>query len=151
MNENLFRALGTFLDAMRHFAVSVLMKNIPNQAWEESFGMAMNTEEKKASWQAALKKARTEGGATINLIDFGNLQSFAIQYKDLLAPEFGGMGEVNSFIGNLGDLRVARNKCQHFTEMSDDEVEHAFSNMKFIAGKLEMTDLREEILHCQQQ
>ena len=36
-NENIFQALGIFLDAMRPFLVSVLQNHFPGEPWEGVF------------------------------------------------------------------------------------------------------------------
>ena len=36
-NENIYQALGTFLDAMRPFLVSVLTNHFPGEPWEGVF------------------------------------------------------------------------------------------------------------------
>lgn len=37
MNENIFQALGIFLDAMRPFLVETLKKHFPGEPWEGVF------------------------------------------------------------------------------------------------------------------
>ena len=44
---------------------------------------------------------------------------------------------------------MPRNKCQHFTPLTEDEKDRAFSNMKHVANMLGMADLRQEIERLQ--
>ena len=48
----------------------------------------------------------------------------------------------------MAELRIpepSEKQCQHFTPLTEDEQERAFSNMKTIANMLGMADLRKEI------
>lgn len=140
----LYKALGIYLEAMRKFAVDFLEKNDPNIPWELQYENSFDNQG-RADWQKIVDKAKRDGGSTINKIDFSNLKYFAIHYKKLLIPVFGDVNKINNFIGNLYGLNEARNKCQHYDYMADDEIEHAFSCMKMTAIALKMTDLRDEI------
>lgn len=139
MNETLFRALGTFLDAMRYFAVSIVSKAYPKDPWDGEF-FARLTPTKQEQWKLALQ----QGTKPINCIDYNNLATFGIKFKDELSAEI-GRDEANRFISCLQELQDVRNKCQHFQQIDKDDTDRAFSNMRLVAKMLKMPDLREEI------
>ena len=45
----------------------------------------------------------------------------------------------------MRELQEARNKCQHFTPLTQDEQERAYSNMILVANMLSMQNLRQEM------
>lgn len=79
-------------------------------------------------------------------IDYHNLTFLASKFRDELAEELGNdKSKTYTFESVMGELREARNKCQHFTPLTEDERERAFSNMKLVANMLGMKELRQEI------
>ena len=52
MNENIFQALGIFLDAMRPFLVSVLSNHFPGEPWEGFFFSRLSAT-KQEQWNQA--------------------------------------------------------------------------------------------------
>ena len=150
MNTSLFNALGYFLEVMRPFVVDVLKKNFPGEPWEGVL-YAKLSYDKQRMWNISADNLATSGGDTKNLIDFGNLVSFAISFKDQVIQEVGGKQEANRFISYLQELQAARNKCQHYQELSSTEVEMAFGSMKMIAIMLELEDLKNEIERIQRE
>ena len=144
MNEKLHKALGLFLEAMRPYVVSVLQRNFPNEPWEGKFFSALSPDKQK-TWNQGANQLRNSGGSTVGLIDYNNLNSFALSFKDQLLREVGNRDNVNSFINCLGELKTVRNTCQHFQPVDKDDEERAFSNMKRVAKMLEMGELYDEI------
>ena len=140
-NENIYQALGTFLDAMRPFLVSVLTNHFPGEPWEGVFFSRLSAT-KQEQWN---QQAR-QGVEPILRIDYHNLTFMASKFRDELGEELGNdRGKTYTFENVMGELKEARNKCQHFTPLTEDEQERAFSNMKTIANMLGMADLRKEI------
>lgn len=140
-NENIFQALGIFLDAMRPFLVSVLQNHFPGEPWEGVFFQRL-TAQKQDSWNQASR----QGVEPMLRIDYHNLTFLASKFRDELAEELGNdKSKTYTFESVMGELREARNKCQHFTPLTEDERERAFSNMKLVANMLGMKELRQEI------
>lgn len=141
MNENIFQALGIFLDAMRPFLVSVLSNHFPGEPWEGVFFSRLSAT-KQEQWNQAAR----QGVESMLRIDYHNLTFLASKFRDELGEELGNdRGKTYTFESVMSELRDARNKCQHFTPLTDDEKERAFSNMKLIANMLNMGELRQEI------
>ena len=90
MNTSLFNALGYFLEVMRPFVVDVLKKNFPGEPWEGVL-YAKLSYDKQRMWNISADNLATSGGDTKNLIDFGNLVSFAISFKDQVIQEVGSL------------------------------------------------------------
>ena len=59
-NENIFQALGIFLDAMRPFLVSVLQNHFPGEPWEGVFFQRL-TAQKQDQWNQAQRQGAGEG------------------------------------------------------------------------------------------
>lgn len=139
-NDNIFQALGIFLEAMRPYVVKVMQKNFPGEPWEGEFFRRL-TPEKQEMWGQAVR----QGTEPILCIDYHNLSFLATKFRDELAVELGGKGETFTFDTCMRELQQARNKCQHYTPLTDDEKDRAFSNMVTIANMLRMGDLKEEL------
>jgi len=139
-NENIFQALGVFLDAMRPFLVNVLNKHFPGEPWEGMFFQRL-TAQKQDLWN----QAQQQGVEPILRIDYHNLSFLASKFRDELTEELSDKQKTFTFDNCMRELQEARNKCQHFTPLTDDEKERAFSNMIMIANMLSMNDLRQEI------
>ena len=145
MNENIFQALGIFLDAMRPFLVSVLKNHFPGEPWEGVFFQRL-TAQKQDQWN----QAGRQGVEPMLRIDYHNLTFLASKFRDELTEELGGdKGKTYTFESTMGELRDARNKCQHFTPLTPDEKDRAFSNMIYVANMLNMSDLRQEVVRLQ--
>ena len=145
MNDNLFKALSIYIDAMRPFTVSILSKYFPNEPWEDVF-FARLKPEKQEAWKRNARSLNEESSRLV-LIDYNNLTSFAIAFKQELAAELGNVKDANRLVGYYQELQETRNKCSHYQALDDDEVERAFSNMKFTARLLEMDELTAELEH----
>ena len=144
-NENIFQALGIFLDAMRPFLVSVLSNHFPGEPWEGVFFSRLSAT-KQESWNQAAR----QGVESMLRIDYHNLTFLASKFRDELTEELGNdRNKTYSFESAMSELKEARNKCQHFTPLTDDEKDRAFSNMIYIANMLGMADLRQEIIRLQ--
>ena len=142
MNDNIFKALGIFLDAMRPFLISVIQKNFPNEPWEGVFFSRL-TPAKQELWNQASR----QGTEPIMLIDYHNLSFLGNKFRDELAKELGNdRGKTYTFEQCMRELQDARNKCQHYTPLTNDEKDRAFSNMILVANMCEMSELRTEIL-----
>ena len=142
-NDNIYQALGVFLEAMRPFVVSVIQKHFPDEPWEGVF-FARLTPDKQRTWN----QAQVQGVEPVMRIDYNNLTYIATKFRDEMTEELGGnKANAYKFENCLRELQDARNKCQHYQSLDDDEKERAYSNMKVIANMLGMPDLREEIEH----
>lgn len=140
MNDNIFQALGVFLESMRPYLVKILKKHFPAEPWEGVFFQRL-TVEKQGMWNQAQK----QGVEPIMRIDYHNLSFLASKFRDELSIELGDKQKTFTFDNCMHELQDARNKCQHYTPLTEDEKERAFSNMIMIANMLNMSDLRNEI------
>ncbi len=147
MNENISKALGVFLETMRPMVVAIIEKNFKNKEWDEVFYSTLPPAGQK-QWKLTL--ASNDNSLfdydKKNLIDYANLASFALNFKDLLAGEAGGKREANRIISCLQELQDVRNRCQHFQPIDEDDTDRAFSNMKTVAKVLELQDLYDEVV-----
>lgn len=144
-NENLFKALGLFIEAFRPYVISLLAKT-EGDKWPAEYAKKLNMGQRD-SWDKGLRN----GTRPEQLIDFGNLKSFALGSKDLLKTDFGAK-DINNLPTWLGELADARHKVAHFSavDLTDDEVTIAFIHMIRIADKTEMTDLKDSLKRLQQ-
>lgn len=79
------------------------------------------------------------------LVDYSNLSSFAIAFKQELTDELGSSKEANKLISYLQEIQEVRNKCNHYQPLDEDEIDRAFGTMKLVAKLLQMPDLVTEI------
>ncbi|GAB3950068.1 DUF499 domain-containing protein [Spirosoma harenae] len=143
INENLFKALGLFIDAFRPYIISLLAKN-EGDKWPAEYANKLSMGQRD-NWDKGLRN----GTAPEQLIDFNNIRSFALGFKELLRTDFGK--DANSLATWLDDITAVRNKLAHYnTELSDSEVTMAFFNMSRIADKTGMTDLKDSLKRLQQ-
>ena len=147
--EKLQRGLGLFLDAMRPYAVSVIQRECSEDtSWDMDFENRMDNERKKNSWQMQRMKLNNNGSSLLGLIDYNNLVTFIINYKDSVTKEVGNSTKnYNRLRSCLQELQDTRNNWAHFDQdgLDEDEAERAFSNMVQVAKLLEMGDLEEEL------
>lgn len=140
MNENVYKALGTFLDAMRPYIINVVKENFPNEPWEGEFFRRL-----KPKHQGLWNQAQQQGVDPKLRIDYHNMVDFIQGFRDELGTKLGDKGKTYTLENIIRELKDTRNKCQHFTPLSEDEVDRAYSNMKMAAGMLNMPNLRHEI------
>ena len=141
MNDKIYQALSIFLDAMRQFTVSLLQKHFPSEPWEGVFYSRL-TPSKQDMWNQAIRR----GADAMSCIDYHNMTFLGTKFRDELQAEVGNdRQKASSFKNALDELNEVRNKCQHFTPLTEFEQERAFSNMKLVANILEMPELLDEI------
>ena len=146
--EKLQRGLGLFLDAMRPYVVSVIERECKaGLSWDEDFESRMDNERKKSSWQMQRMQLNNNGSSLLGLIDYNNLVTFIINYKESVTREVGGTKDYNRLRSCLQELQDTRNSWAHFdsNSLDDDEAERAFSNMIQVSKLLEMPELEEEL------
>ena len=147
--EKLQRGLGLFLDAMRPYVVSVVERECKaGLSWDEDFERRMDNERKKYNFQMQRMRLNNNGSSLTGLIDYNNLVTFIINYKESVTREVGNSTKnYNRLRSCLQELQDTRNNWAHFDEegLDEDEAERAFSNMVQVAKLLEMEDLEEEL------
>jgi len=143
-NEILFKALGLFIDAFRLYTISLLTKAYDDK-WPAEYANKLGMGQRD-SWDKGLRN----GTAPEQLIDFGNIRSFALGFKDLLKPDFGK--ETNNLATWLDDITEVRNKCNHYNtaDLAPEAVTNAFYNMTRIADKTGMMELKDSLKRLQQ-
>ena len=143
MNDQIHKALGIFLDAMRPFIVSFLQTHFPNNPWEGEY-FARLKPSRQTTWNQACR-AQGEDAPRINFIDYNNMPDFAIGFKRELCTEFGSSDKGNKFISYLQELKDIRNKCNHYQDLTDVEIDATFVYIKQAAIMLGMEDLVDEM------
>lgn len=140
-NENIFEALSVFLEAMRPYAVSLITRYFPGEPWEGVFYQRLTP-----AYQKIWNEGQRKGTAPELRLDYNNLTFLPNKFRDELAQDMGGdKSKTYSLETCLSEIKMVRNKCQHFSPISEDEVERTFSNMKQVANLLEMPELRQEV------
>ena len=89
--EKLQRGLGLFLDAMRPYVVSVVERECRDGvSWDMDFEHKITNDQKRTNWQMNRMKLVNNGSSLMGLIDYNNLVTFIINYKDSVTREVGG-------------------------------------------------------------
>jgi len=147
--EKLQRGLGLFLDAMRPYVVRVVERECRDGvSWDMDFERRIDNERKKYNFQMQRMRLNNNGSSLTGLIDYNNLVTFIINYKDSVTREVGNSTKnYNRLRSCLQELQDTRNDWAHFDEegLNEDDAERAFSNMIQVAKLLEMQDLEEEL------
>ena len=147
--ENIQRGLSIFLEAMRQYAVSVIMRQCDEHTtWDQDFESRITHEGRRTAFQHQRMQLNNNGSSLFGLIDYNNLETFIINYRNPMLNELAGsVRDYNRLRTYFGELKDTRNKWAHFEEGSidQDEEERAFSNMIQVAKLLEMSDLEDEI------
>ncbi len=142
IQDNLFKALGLFIEAMRPYVVHILSQEV-NEKWPAMYFDALTILQKE-NWNHAIKSGTTPE----NLIDFHNLKGFSLKYKDLLREDFGK--KINSLPTWFEEIAEIRNKCYHHQELDDLEIQRGFNNIQIISKHLKMDELEVAIRNLQQ-
>ncbi len=140
--DNLYKALGLFIEEFRAYVVHVLESHA-GEKWGQWFLEALSTQQQN-SW----KQARLNGSAPEALIDFHHLRGFALKYKDLLTGDFGK--KTNNLITWLTEIAEVRHKAAHFQEIDDAEAQKCFLHMRDIAKVLKREELAADLKALQE-
>ena len=146
--EKLQRGLGLFLDAMRPYAVSIITRECADGvSWDMDFERRIDNERKRNNWQMQRMQLNNNGSSLLGLIDYNNLVTFIINYKESVTREVGGTKDYNRLRSCLQELQDTRNSWAHFDngQLDEDEADRAFSNMIRVSKLLEMPELEEEL------
>lgn len=146
--EKLQRGLGLFLDAMRPYAVSIITRECQEgTSWDVDFERRIDNERKRTNWQMQRMQLNNNRSSLLGLIDYNNLVTFIINYKESVTREVGGTKDYNRLRSCLQELQDTRNSWAHFDKgtLDEDEAERAFSNMIQVAKLLEMPELEDEL------
>lgn len=135
--NNLSKAYGLFIEAFRPYAVSLLQPKYHDK-WEEGYKTCL-TPVQLTNWETSLKT----GSNPETLIDYSNLKSFSLTFKELLRKDF--QKEVNKLPTQLETIYDIRNKLAHYSDIHKDEFNQAFILMKGIARILKMDELEQEL------
>lgn len=110
--NNLFKALGDFIEAMRKYIAAFLLPSAPGGKWAGLYRDSLSAVQ-QGHWDAAV----AQGAQPETLIDFNNLKGFALKYKHLLKADFGN--DVNNLPTWFYEIYDVRNKCNHYQELED--------------------------------
>lgn len=141
---NLSNALDVFIKAMRPYVKDVISKAANGRFWEEALYNELNQSQQRL-WNNAKSILTKSSGNLIDLIDYYNLPTFGIKFKDALRKEVGGRNfDVNKLIHYFKELNDVRNRLP-FQPLKAEDISRAFLNMKDCAEMLEKQDLLEAI------
>lgn len=141
MSEKIFKALERLLDELRPFVRDVVQSSAPNSPWEGELFRVLPPE-KQELWNRVQHENGTSGLA---LIDYVNLDTFAIKFKQELTTMLGARDKANRFISAIQEIKEVRNKCLHYQPIDEDTEERFFSNLKLIAKLLSLNELYDEV------
>lgn len=141
MSQTIFKALEIFLDQVRPFVQRVIEQTHPGSPWEGEYYRVL-TLDKQQSWN---KASRENGASGLSLVDYQNLDTFAIKFKEELTQVFGGRDKANKFISCIQELKEVRNRCAHYQTIDEDTEERFFSNLKLAAKTMGLNELYDEI------
>jgi predicted AAA+ superfamily ATPase len=134
--NNLFKALGNFIEAMRPYIIALLSSIDKN--WAQLYYDSLSPNQKE-NWNHNIKT----GSTPQTLIDFHNLKGFSLKYKDLLKKDF--PQDFNKLPTWFEEIADVRHKCNHYQQLEDDDYQRPINNMRRIARILNMTELENEI------
>jgi len=135
--NNLDKALGQFIEAMRLFLTSEL-QNEYGKLWEQEYYNTLSDKQKN-DWDNQSK----DGKDTSSLIDFHNLGTFAIKQRKFFQKFFGR--DAGNLTTKFNEITDARNMLAHYADWDNDRSETAFLHMIGIAKSLDMADLEDEV------
>ena len=135
--NNLDKALGQFIEAMRLFLASELQNEF-GKTWELVYYDTLSDKQKN-DWDNQSK----DGKSTSSLIDFNNLGTFAIKQRKFFQKFFGR--DAGNLTTKFNEITDARNMLAHYAGWDNDKSETAFLHMIGIAKLLSMPELEDEI------
>lgn len=140
MNDNIFKALGIFLEGLRPFVKKVIEDNFQGKPWEGEFFRRL-----KPNHQGLWNQAQQQGVEPLLRIDYHNMIDFIQGFRDELAMELGNKDQTYKLENCIREIKEIRNKTNHYTPLTSDEIDRTYSNMKTVANMLHMKDLRHEL------
>lgn len=140
--DNLNKALGLFIEALRPYLVSLLMKEHGETGWRDAFESELLPDQRR-DWERGLN----QGTAPENMIDYRHLKNFAVRNKELLKDDF--KRNINKLPTWLEEITDVRNKIHHYQEIDDTDARRTFDNMLLIAKATGMNDLQDELTRLQ--
>ena len=120
---------------------SYISKGLTNQnieAWDKKYYESL-IQPQKEQW----KKKLDEGINPFQLIDYGNLKSFALNNRSFFEKDFGN--QRNTLPTVFGQIYEARNMICHFEVFDNDKADKAYLHMIYIAVNLEMKELENDL------
>jgi len=141
-NDKLFTAYGLFIEGFRSYVVAVLTREA-GERWPAWYVEALSPTQRE-TWNDGLRR----GTDPETLIDYPQLKSFVLKYKDLLRSDFDR--DTNKLATWMETIYDVRNQMSHFTPISDDQAASVFIHMKAIARAIGQADLEEELISLQE-
>ena len=136
--NNLDRALGQFIEAMRMF-ISLEMIKEYGKSWDQEYYGCLS-ENQKRDWDNQVRVGKDPE----QMIDYHTLGIFAIRKRDFL-KKFFGYREAGNLATKFNEIADARNMLAHYDEWDEDKADLAFAHMIGIVKSLEMTELEDEL------
>jgi hypothetical protein len=135
LENNLDKALDMFINEMRLFISTELKREYGND-WEKIYFETLHDQQKK-NWES-----NRDIKNRITLIDFGNLFRFSMKTRFFYQFVDRGAGDIPS---KFNDINQARNMRAHYQDFDQDKSDLAYAQMLFIAKKLDMCELENNI------
>ncbi|MDX2128855.1 MAG: DUF499 domain-containing protein [Chloroherpetonaceae bacterium] len=133
----LFKAFGTFLEAMRDY-FSGKFSNAFGVSWPKEYERILNSGQLQ-NWQEGIAGGINPKG----LIDYPHLKQIAIQFKEHLRSDF--KNDVTQLPTHFETMKDVRDKLAHFQDINQDEYNDVFIQMKKVLGKLKLDELKAEL------
>ncbi len=105
--ENLTKALGLFIEAVRDYIVVILTRQFGKDNWARRYKETIDPDK-----LAHFERDRVGGYDPRDLIDYPNLAQFCFKYRDLLRPDFGK--KANAWNIHFWKIYEARNQINHY-------------------------------------
>ena len=138
MKEKTGKALDIFLEAFRNYIVTKITGMVGNDKWPEAYRAGLSVKNKEF-WDRDL----ATGEIPKNLIDWGHLRFFAIDYKSEIRSDFGRKtNSLPTWIDEIVDIRI---DWAHSKGLKKEDVDRALGNMIRIFQILKMPDVEEKI------
>jgi len=140
--DNLYKALGIFLEGFRPYAVE-LLKNEFGEDWATGFANTLPS----AQSNNLLLNIKN-GSSSEAAIDYLHFKSFAISNKEILRTDFGK--RVEKLPTWFVEIAEVRNKIAHFDEVDEDDATKAWIHLKTIAKVIKTPELEAELIRLQE-
>lgn len=144
LEDNLRKALGDFLEVMRDYIATLLLRQ-RGQNWPRDFRNQALTAKQQKDWDYNIEEAPKPE----TLIDFHHLHGFANAYQSLIKKDL-GFKEAKILPGQLEEIAQARHDANHYQAMEASRISRTFETMILILEKMKKTAAAESIRQLSQ-
>ena len=141
--ENLTKALGLFIEAVRGYFIALLTRQFGEDHWVRRYKDVIDPDK-----LAHFEKDRVGGYDPRDLIDYTNLSQFCYKYRDLLRPDFGKKG--GDWVIHFKKIYEARNQINHYqSRISRDLLAEFWIRTREFARGMKNEDLYTALLELE--